>query len=228
MAHKLLLDNCLIIEQIGSGSFGDVYLAQYKDGKYVAAKVEEKRKHARILAEYKIYKYLNRYFDHGLPKIYDFFQTRDNNIMIMQLLGPSLEDLFNKYNRQFDLPTVFLIADQIIKLTKQLHEAKFIHRDIKPNNFLIGKSDKNQIYMMDFGLSKKYIQDGDHMKFHDKKSLIGTVRYTSVNMHMGFEPSRRDDLESIGYMLIYFLKGKLPWQGIKKQKKKTISKLLAR
>mgnify|MGYP003386458446 CR=1 FL=1 len=217
---KQLLNDYIIIEQIGSGSFGEVYLAEYKRGGYVAVKVEDKKKAKRIYNEYKIYKYLHTCnFTTGLPKIYDYLQSPDYNIMVMQLLGPSLEDLFNKYNRKFTLPTVFMLANQLIYLLKQLHNSEYIHRDIKPNNFLIGR-DKNmiQLYMMDFGLSKKYILNDKHIKFRDGRSLIGTARYASVNMHMGFEPSRRDDLESVGYMLIYFLKGVLPWQGIKKQK----------
>lgn len=213
-------DDYVIIKQIGSGSFGEVYLAQYKYGGYVAAKVEDRKKQHRIYNEYKIYKQLHKTTFKGLPKIYDFIQTSDYNIMFMQLLGPSLEDLFNKANRQFDLATVLLLADQLIVLLSQLHSANYLHRDIKPNNFLIGR-DKvtSQIYMMDFGLSKKYIDDkGKHISFTDGRSLIGTARYASINMHMGFEPARRDDLESVGYMLVYFLKGSLPWQGIKKQK----------
>ena len=221
---NVLSNDYIIIERIGSGSFGEVYLAQYKDGGYVAAKVEEKEKlkstDSRVYNEYKIYYYLHKAnFKVGLPKVYDYIQTSDYNIMFMQLLGPSLEDLFNKYNRKFKLPTIFLLAEQLITLLQQLHESKFIHRDIKPNNFLIGRDNNtDQIYMMDFGLSKKYINDGKHIKFRDKRSLIGTARYASINMHMGFEPSRRDDLESTGYMLIYLIKGVLPWQGIKKQK----------
>lgn len=215
-----LLNDYIIIEQIGSGSFGEVYLAEYKKGGYVAVKVEDKKKAQRIYNEYKIYRYLQKCnFTVGLPKIYDYLQSPDYNIMVMQLLGPSLEDLFNKYNKKLKLSTVFMLADQLIYLLQQLHKTEYIHRDIKPNNFLIGR-DKNiaQLYMMDFGLSKKYMLNEKHIKFRDKRSLIGTARYASVNMHMGFEPSRRDDLESVGYMLIYFLKGSLPWQGIKKKK----------
>jgi casein kinase I family protein HRR25 len=215
-----LFDNYVILEQIGSGSFGEVYLAQYKYGGYVAVKVEDKKKVQRIYNEYKIYRYLHKSnFNIGLPKIYDFLQSPEYNIMVMQLLGPSLEDLFNKYDRLFNLSTVFLLADQLINLLKQLHNSGYIHRDIKPNNFLIGRDkNKSQIFMMDFGLSKKYVVKNRHIKFRDKRTLIGTARYASVNMHMGFEPSRRDDLESVGYMLVYFLKGSLPWQGLKKQK----------
>lgn len=218
--NDVLSNDYVIIEQIGSGSFGEVYLAQYKKGNYVAAKVEDRKRNPRIINEYKIYKYLHsKEFKTGLPKIYDFIQTKDYNIMIMQLMGPSLEDLFNKYDRKFKLNTVLLIGIQIIDLLERLHKTNYIHRDIKPNNFLVERG-KNacQIFMMDFGLSKKYIENGSHIKFRDKRSLIGTARYASINMHMGIEPTRRDDLESVGYMLIYFLKGSLPWQGVKKQR----------
>jgi serine/threonine protein kinase len=218
---KKLLNDYLIIEQIGSGSFGEVYLAQYKNGGYVAVKVEEKKRAERVYNEYKIYKYLySKDFHVGIPKTYDYLQSSDYNIMVMQLLGPSLEDLFNKYNRKFQLATVYKIGLQIVTLLEKLHKAGYIHRDIKPNNFLIGRDEGiNQIHIMDFGLSKKYMVNGKHIRYRDKRSLIGTARYASVNMHMGFEPSRRDDLESVGYMLVYFLKGGLPWQGIRRRRK---------
>jgi serine/threonine protein kinase len=215
-----LLDNYIILEQIGSGSFGEVYLAQYRDGGYVAVKVENKHRNQRIYNEYKIYMNLHKSnFNIGLPKIYDYLQSAEYNIMVMQLLGPSLEDLFNKYNRIFKLSTVLPLAIQMVSLLEKLHQAGYIHRDIKPNNFLIGRGkNKSQVYIMDFGLSKRYLIKDKHIKFKDKRNLIGTARYASVNMHMGFEPSRRDDLESVGYILVYFLKGLLPWQGLKKQK----------
>lgn len=216
-----LLNNYLVTEEIGSGSFGEVYLAEHVDGGFVAIKVEDKRKTHRIREEYKIYRYLTKNnFIIGIPKVHEFLQSTDFNIMVMQLLGPNLEELFNTYGNKLQLGTVFLLAMQILSLLENLHKLKFIHRDIKPSNFLISRdSGVEQIYIMDFGLAKKYINHGKHINFRDKLSLIGTVRYASNNIHMGFEPSRRDDLESLGYMLIYFLKGKLPWQGIKKHLK---------
>jgi len=103
---------------------------------------------------------------------------------------------------------------QLLDTLKRLHGFWFIHRDIKPDNFLMGLSAKtNQLYMIDFGLSKRYRKrkTGAHISFETGKSLTGTVRYLSVNAHRGYELSRRDDLEAIGHMILYFFKGWLPW-----------------
>jgi serine/threonine protein kinase len=225
--NKELMDEYVIVNKIGSGSFGDVYSALNKYNTYIAIKIEQKSKKSRLVSEYKIYKKLyNRGLFEGIPKIYKFIETKDYDTMIMQLLGPSLDELFTIYNKKFKLETVLLLGIQITKLIKNLHLVRFIHRDIKPNNFLIGRNDvdknmkyDNKIYLMDFGLSKQYIDsNGSHMRFNNDRSLIGTARYASINMHNGYEPSRRDDFESIGYMLIYFLLGSLPWQKAKKVK----------
>lgn len=135
----------------------------------------------------------------------------------MDLLGPSLEDLFQRCDRRFNLKTVVAIGIQIFSRLEYIHSRKFIHRDIKPQNFLIGTHQYcTKVFIIDFGLSKKYIQkNGEHIPYKDNKSLTGTPRYASINSHLGIEQSRRDDLESVIYMLIYFLKGCLPWQNLK-------------
>ena len=215
-------DKYLFLERIGSGSFGEVYIAQINKGQnkghQIAAKIENNNRNSKLLYEYKTYEYLRKNgFRIGIPMIYDFVENESYNMMFMQLLGPSLEDLFNKHNRTFNFGTIAQLAKQLITLMQTLHTAELIHRDIKPNNFLIGINDPYTVYIMDFGLSKRFIKNGIHMSFRDGKSLVGTARYASLNVHRGYEPSRRDDLESIGYMLVYFFVGKLPWQGLLKK-----------
>ncbi|EAX89950.1 protein kinase, putative [Trichomonas vaginalis G3] len=125
-----------------------------------------------------------------------------------------------RHNQQLSLKTVLIFADQAICLIQYMHERHFIHRDIKPENFLIGTGKKsNLIYLIDFGLSKKYRdpKTKEHIPYRGDKELVGTSRYVSINTHLGIEQSRRDDLESLGYVLVYLLKGQLPWQGIQSE-----------
>ena len=140
----------------------------------------------------------------------------------MELLGQSLENLFQAQNKSFSIKTACMLGIQMVDRIEYVHSRKIIHRDIKPDNFVIGRGLKSHIvYVLDFGLSKKYwsVSHRCHLPFIKGKKLTGTARYASINALSGCEQSRRDDLESIGYIIMYFIRGSLPWQGLKVNKK---------
>ncbi|XP_078691899.1 casein kinase I-like isoform X1 [Branchiostoma floridae x Branchiostoma belcheri] len=204
--------------KIGSGSFGDIYLGtNISNGEEVAIKLEcVKTKHPQLHIESKFYKMMQGGV--GIPTIKWCGAEGDYNVMVMELLGPSLEDLFNFCSRKFSLKTVLLLADQLISRIEYIHSKNFIHRDVKPDNFLMGLGKKgNLVYIIDFGLAKKYrdARTHQHIPYRENKNLTGTARYASINTHLGIEQSRRDDMESLGYVLMYFNLGSLPWQGLK-------------
>jgi len=210
--------------KIGSGSFGDIYLGtNINTGEEVAIKLESvKTRHPQLAYEYKVYRILAGGV--GIPNVRWFGREGDFNVMVMDILGPSLEDLFNFCSRKFTLKTVLMLADQMLARIEYVHTKNFIHRDLKPDNFLIGLGRRklNQIYIIDFGLAKRYRDPRTHrhIPYVEGKSLTGTARYASINTHLGIEQSRRDDLESLGYVLMYFNRGQLPWQGLKANTKK--------
>ncbi|KAK7866943.1 hypothetical protein R5R35_014719 [Gryllus longicercus] len=212
-----------LVRKIGSGSFGDIYLGiNVTNGEEVAVKLENMRaRHPQLLYESKLYKILNGGV--GIPHIRWYGQEREYNVLVMDLLGPSLEDLFNFCSRRFTIKTVLMLADQMIGRIEYVHCKSFIHRDIKPDNFLMGIGRHcNKLFLIDFGLAKKYrdTRTRAHIAYREDKNLTGTARYASINAHLGIEQSRRDDMESLGYVLMYFNRGSLPWQGLKAATKK--------
>ncbi|XP_039018717.1 casein kinase 1-like protein 1 isoform X2 [Hibiscus syriacus] len=209
--------------KIGSGSFGEIYLGtNIQTNEEVAIKLENvKTKHPQLLYESKLYRILQG--GTGIPNLRWFGVEGDYNVLVIDLLGPSLEDLFNFCSRKLSLKSVLMLADQMINRVEFFHSKAFLHRDIKPDNFLMGLGrHANQVYIIDYGLAKKYRDNSthQHIPYRENKNLTGTARYASMNTHLGIEQSRRDDLESLGFVLMYFLRGSLPWQGLKAGNKK--------
>lgn len=205
-------------EKIGGGGFGEVYkgnnVITLED---IAVKLESINcKSSHLANEARIYKLLEG--SQGIPCI-KYYGTEENyNCLVMDLLGLSLEKLFKKHNKKFSLKTVLMLAEQLLTRVEYLHNKNHLHRDLKPDNFVMGRCElQNQVFMIDFGLAKTYCdtKTHEHIAYKDGKELVGTAKYTSLNTHAGIEQTRRDDLEGIAYMLIYFLKGSLPWQNIK-------------
>ena len=212
----------LLNRKIGNGSFGVIYKClNTKTKEIYACKIESINElNPQLYHENKIMNLMKNCT--GFPTSYEFCSTNQDKIIIMDYLGPNLDIIMNKLpKKKFSLKTSLMIMIQCLERLKDLHDKKIIHRDIKPENFLIGRKNKERtIYLIDFGLSKKYINDNNiHITMKTDRNIIGTVRYISMNTHQGLEQSRRDDLESLFYIIIYFIKGELPWQGVKYKNK---------
>jgi serine/threonine protein kinase len=211
--HTVVPKRLKSVRELGHGSFGKVYLMidEVTKSKY-AVKVEEvKTKTPQLWYEARVYRELRRC--EGVAKAYVYWTEGNYNYMAMEILGPSLEACRKKITHA---DVVTWLAPQSLRIIERIHKKSFLHRDIKPDNFLLGPTGVSgrQLTIIDFGLSKRYQTDGHHIAYREGKNLTGTARYASINTHRGIEQSRRDDLETLGYMLLYLFKGSLPWQGL--------------
>ena len=223
----LLFKKYSLVKNIGGGAFGTVFLGtNVWTRENVAIKIEERNKPRTTLErEAYILYYLK---GPGLPEIKSFGKTKKYNILIQQLLGRSLYQIFNDSDKKFTLKDVSMISLQILERLEYIHSKNYIHRDIKPHNFLVSQKNEGLIYIIDFGLAKKYKSErGNHVKFSVTKHITGTPRFCSINAMRGVEQSRRDDLESLSYLILYFLRGSLPWQGLKMESRNKRFKTIA-
>ena len=212
--NKLYFSKYRAIKKIGEGSFGKIYKAEYK-GQFYALKFESRSEGQNLLEiEAIIMSYLK---GPNIPYIKSFGNNKEYNILVMELMGKSLENIIN-IRKKFSIKTTAMLGYQMITVLQYIHDRHIIHRDIKPDNFVMGYDDKNaKLYLLDFGLAKKYRSSKTLIQYPyiKKKKLTGTARYASIHALEEMEQSRRDDLESLGYVLMYFLRGSLPWQGLK-------------
>ena len=203
-----------IIEELGEGSFGKIYKGEnIRTNEFVAIKIESIINGDKLLKnESIIYQYLVN--TNGVPKVKWFGKDEKNYYMVINLLGDSLQSIKNK-KTNFSLNLTLQIGIQIIYLLKDIHDRGLVHRDIKPDNFLLGlKENSKQLFIIDFGFCKTFLRENIHVHMKKTSSLIGSLTYASLNAHYFIDISRRDDLESLGYMLIYFLLGELQWQNL--------------
>ena len=200
-----------LIEKISEGSFGSVFKAEnIRTKENVAIKFEIKIDNLKSLKnEAKIYQYLGKI--NGFPQLKMFGTTDKVNYLVIDLLGKSLSNTILHFNK-LSLKTTLLIGIQIINRIKVLHENQLLHRDIKPSNFLFGlEKDTTKLYLVDFGFSKRYIYNGNHIQEKKITKILGSPNFVSLNIHNHIEPSRRDDLESCIYIMLSMLLGKLVW-----------------
>jgi serine/threonine protein kinase len=203
--------------KINYGGFGNVYVGIHiPTNTRVAVKITSTKYKKNTIAEYNIYKLLTS--TNNVPYVIDLYEHNKNHIMIYELMGYDIGTLFKKMNSRFNNNTVSKIAFCTLNIIKSMHNNNIIHRDIKPSNFVFNyKMDK--IYIIDFGLSKKYIINGKHISLGTVNNIVGTIRFAGVNSHLKITLSRRDDIESYAYMLMYLQNGKLIWQDTKETRK---------
>lgn len=198
---------------ISSSSYSEIYEAVDLDTKEKVAIKYNKRKENRLLSEAKILNKIQT--ETNVAKLFGIHQDEQQNFLVMELMGDDLEILKCKMKAScFGLPFVLKLGSQMVDRVRTIHKHGFIHRDLKPSNFVLGSApNESRIYLIDFGLSKQFMNErGRHVpNAGGEKMFIGNLAFCSVRAHSLKELSRRDDLESLGYILIYLAKGNLPW-----------------
>ncbi|KAF7302416.1 Kinase-like protein [Mycena chlorophos] len=212
-------------ESIGSGTYGEVYTAvDVLCGEEVAIKTERvDALETTLEKEFAVYKAVSG--GEGVPDIKWFGIDGDYRALVLDLLGPSLSQYFHQSERKmFSLKTVILLADQMITRIEHVHSRGLVHHDIKPGNFVMGLGQHaSQVYIIDFGSSTPF-RDPEtlaHIPYSEdtrEEALTRNFRYGSINSHLGVMRTRRDDLEGLAYVWVYWLRGTLPWFGLRAQK----------
>ena len=214
--NRLFFNKYKIKKLIYQSKLSTVYEGiNIKDKESVALKLEKKSEHNLLESEAYFLFYLKGY---GIPKIISYGKSGSFKVLVEELLGMSLKSLWESRKRykigsKLLIKDVCMIALQGLERLEYIHSKNIIHRDIKPHNFLCGKNNPEVIYLIDFGFARKYrsSRTGKHIKYKWLKYAYGSLRYYSINANRGYELSRRDDLESFGYMLVYLAKLYLPW-----------------
>ena len=229
-----------IQDRLGRGSFGEVYECTGPNGEALAAKLEPRRSEGKarggpsqLRYEERVYRLLEG--GDGIPSVVEYFTDGDYNILIMQRMGKSLEDVLEEQGGTLSSKTVLALGVRLLQALRHIHNKGMIHRDLKPQNMMLSTDNTDsRVYLIDFGLSKRFMDPvSGHVEYaRNRRGLTGTPRYASVSSHLGAEQSRRDDLESLVYILLYLRTGKLPWQGLpgktKKEKYKRVREMKQR
>jgi casein kinase 1 len=222
--------NYQLLKKIGEGSFGKIFAAQTNavanEVANEVANAVDKRFAIKIMAlryapylenEVQIYQTLKGI--KNIPSLYaSGIEAGKFNYMVMDLLEQSVEQIRANYEKQMSIKLVVHLSVQMLNIVEQIHDRGILHRDLKPANFLIKTNEKNisEIYLIDFGLARSFLDDKSrHYALKTNETIVGTQRYMSINTHHGISPSRRDDLETLGYIMLFLYYGELPWQNQK-------------
>lgn len=214
-----------IKKKIASGKNSEIFLVKSCTEDEYAMKVEKSHcKRHFLLRESKVLKLLQG--GAGIPALQWAGSEAGQAMMVTELLGPSIKDLIRACNYKLCLKTVLMLAEQFLNRIEFVHSKSYLHRDVKPENFLIGLGKRSSlVYLIDFEQAKKYrdAKTHQHIVFKENKKPVGNIKFVSIYTHNGYEQSRRDDLIAIGYVLMFLLRGNLPWQGISNSNKNKLT-----